>query len=258
VAANADLVNNAGVVVAKKAEGKPITPEEFTLLGKVVDLVEKFNAQGRLKERAAKEEQVAAIKASIPAAARKLPLREAQLPENLTRLLADAEFETVGDVLEQLAIDEKRLLDIEGLGPKALDELKAALAALTFPEPQPEPEPQAELQPAAEAAAVTAAPPGEGEAAVVAPAGEEGAAEAAAEGEEEEEEEGVEGGEGVEVVGEKDEGEEEEEVDELSGKKGKKKSKKKGATEVTFDEELGVYITRKKRKPGRIKDFFEE
>ena len=28
-------------------------------------------------------------------------------------------------------------------------------------------------------------------------------------------------------------------------------NKKKGTTEVTFDEELVVYITRKKRKPGR-------
>jgi len=251
VASNAEMVNNAGVVVAKKAEGKPITPEEFTLLSKVVELVEKFNAQARLKERAAKEEQVAAIKASIPAPARKMLLREAQLPENLVRLLTEAEFATVGDVLEQLAIDEKRLLDIEGLGPKALEELKAALSSLTFPEPQPEPEPQAEPQPSAEAA-LTAAPPAEAGAEVAAPEAAEGAAAEAAPATGE----AVEVGEGVEAPGEKDEGEEEEEVDEL-GKK-KKKSKKKGATEVTFDEELGVYITRKKRKPGRIKDFFEE
>ena len=251
VASNAEMVNNAGVVVAKKAEGKPITPEEFTLLSKVVELVEKFNAQARLKERAAKEEQVAAIKASIPAPARKMLLREAQLPENLVRLLTEAEFATVGDVLEQLAIDEKRLLDIEGLGPKALEELKAALSSLTFPEPQPEPEPQAEPQPSAEAA-LTAAPPAEAGAEAVAPEAAEGAAAEAAPATGE----AVEVGEGVEAPGEKDEGEEEEEVDEL-GKK-KKKSKKKGATEVTFDEELGVYITRKKRKPGRIKDFFEE
>ena len=252
VASNAEMVTNAGVVVAKKAEGKPITPEEFTLLSKIVELVEKFNAQGRLKERAAKEEQVAAIKASIPAPARKMPLRETPLPENLVRLLTDAEFATVGDVLEQLAIDEKRLLDIEGLGPKALEELKAALGSLTFPEPQPEPQPQAEPQPSAEVAAVTAAPPAEAGAEVVAPEGAEGVAAEAVPGAPE----AVEVGEAVGAPGEKDEGEEEEEVDEL-GKK-KKKSKKKGATEVTFDEELGVYITRKKRKPGRIKDFFEE
>jgi N utilization substance protein A len=250
VAANTEQITAAGVVVGKKAEGKPITPEEFTMLSKLVELVEKFNAQGRLKERAAKEEQVAAIKAAIPALARKMPLSEAKLPENLNRLLADTEFKTVGDILEQLAIDEKRLLDIEGLGPKALDELKAAMGSLTFPQPEPEPQPEAVV--VAEPTAT------EGAAAVTAPEGAEGAAETATEETGEAAEEGEEGGEGTEATGDKDESDEDGEVDETGAKKGKKKSKKKGTTEVTFDEELGVYITRKKRKPGRIKDFFEE
>jgi transcription termination/antitermination protein NusA len=250
VAANAEQITAAGVVVGKKAEGKPITPEEFTMLGKLVELVEKVNAQGRLKERAAKEEQVAAIKASIPALARKMPLSETHLPENLNRLLAETEFKTAGDVLEQLAIDEKRLLDIEGLGPKALEELKTAMGSLTFPEPEPEPQPEAAL--------VTETTATEGAAAVTAPEGEAGAVETGTEEEGEEGEEGEAAGEGTEATGDKDESEEDE-VDETGAlKKGKKKSKKKGTTEVTFDEELGVYITRKKRKPGRIKDFFEE
>ena len=130
VQANADLISQGGIVVGKKAEGKPITPEEFTLLSKLVELTEKFNAQSRLKERAAKEEQVAAIKAAIPAAARKMPLAEAHLPENLTRLLTEAEFKMVGDVMEQLALDEKRLLDIEGLGDKLVDQLVDGLQAI--------------------------------------------------------------------------------------------------------------------------------
>jgi hypothetical protein len=46
----------------------------------------------------------------------------------------------------------------------------------------------------------------------------------------------------------------EEEVDEAGKKKVKKKGKKKGAVEITFDEEKGVYVTRKKRKAGRSKD----
>lgn len=251
VAANTDLVTAAGVVVGKKAEGKPITPEEFTLLGKLVELTEKFNAQGRLKERAAKEEQVAAIKAAIPVAARQMPLADAHLPENIQRLLTEAEFKTVGEVMEQLALGESRLLGLEGFGPKALEELKAVLAGLTFPEPQPEPvvepAPAPEVAPAeaapGEAAAAEAAPGVEGDAAVAEAAVVEGA-EAVGEGEE-----WVEGE--AKVDGEGEAGEEE-------GKKGTKKGKKKGTVEVTFDEELGVYITRKKRKPGRIKDFFEE
>ena len=244
VTANADLVNAAGVVVGKKAEGKPITPEEFTLLAKMVELVEKFNAQGRQQERAAKEEQVAAIKAAIPEPARRMPLADAHLPEHLQRLLTEAEFKTVGDVMEQLALGESHLLGLEGFGPKALEELKTALAGLTFPEPVPELVVEAEAAPAAEGEAAAEAPAAEaapGAEAVAQPVAGEGEGEA----EEEGEEEGVEGEGGAE--GESDD-----------HKKGTKKGKKKGTLEVTFDEELGVYITRKKRKPGRIKDFFGE
>jgi N utilization substance protein A len=256
VAANADLVNAAGIVVGKKAEGKPITPEEFTLLGKLVELVEKVNAQGRQQERAAKEEQVAAIKAAIPAPARRMPLLEAHLPEPLQRLLVEAEFKTVGEVMELLALGESRLLGLEGFGPRALEELKAALAALTFPEPEPVVEAAPEAAPLTEAeAAAGEAPAGE-----AAPGAEGVVQPVAGEGEEAGEGEGEEAaGEGEEVEGEaKVEGEGGEEEDSDDKKKGAKKGKKKGTLEVTFDEELGVYITRKKRKPGRIKDFFGE
>jgi N utilization substance protein A len=277
--ANTEMMANAEVILAKKAEGRPLTPEEYQLLAKAVDLVEKRVARGRQEERAAKVEKVAAIKAAIPAAARQMPLAAAQLPERALRLLSEADFQTVGDVLEQLAVNEDRILGLEGFGPKLMDELKAALAQVTFPEPEaeaPPPAPEAEaaapeaptapeavaeaLAPTAEAPAPAAeapAPVVEGAAPVeIAEAQAEGAAgpepapavaepEAAEEGEELEE---------VEEFEDKDEDEVDEDGDQ---KKGKKKGKKKVAVEITFDEDLGMFVTRKKRKPGRLKDLFD-
>ncbi|MGH2524668.1 MAG: transcription termination factor NusA, partial [Anaerolineales bacterium] len=173
---NAEMLNSAETILAKKAEGRPLTPEEYQLLGKVVELVEKRVAKGRQEERAAKVEKVAAIKATIPAGAHQLPLAEAQLPERIYRALTDADYRTVGDVMEQLAVNEDRILGMESFGPKMLDELKAAFAKLTFPEP----EAQAEVTP--EAAAPEAAPEAAlaAEAVVEAPATPVEAAEAAA------------------------------------------------------------------------------
>ncbi len=244
-AAQTETLNSAEVILAKKAEGKPITPEEYQLLSKVVDLNAKRMAKGRQEERAAKFEKVAAIKATIPAAARRTPLAQAGLSDRLVRLLTDAEFQSVGEVMEQLALDEKRISGLEGFGAKELEELKQALAGLTFPEPEPQPEPEPTPEPATpapEAAvaaaaveAVEAVPAAE--ATAEAPAADE-AVSASPEAEE------------AEDLEDKDE----DELDENGKKKAKKKGKKKGTVEITFDEEKGVYVTRKKRKAGRSKD----
>jgi DNA-directed RNA polymerase alpha subunit len=208
---------------------------------------------------------VAAIKAAIPAGARQMPLAATQLPERILRLLTEAEFQSVGEVMEQLAMDENRILDLEGFGQKELEELKKALEGLTFPEPAPQPEPEpvepapaAEPEPEMSALAEVEAVRPEPEsglsrtaeaAELTAEAAVAEAPEALEEIETEEEEE-----EDVEDLADKDE---EEELEDGSRKKGKKKSKKKGAVEITFDEDLGIYVTRKKRKPGRLKDYLD-
>ncbi|MBL8055512.1 MAG: hypothetical protein JNK29_02385, partial [Anaerolineales bacterium] len=156
-------------------------------------------------------------------------------------------YKTVGDVMEILALDENRLLKMEGFNARYLEEVRAAVGRLTFPEVEPEPAP-AEPEAPAEAAApeTAAAPAGEAAApeAAAAPAGE--AVAPAGEAAEESEE--------LEDPQFKDD-EEEEEDDATGKKKGKKKGKKARATvEIEYDEELGVYITRKKRKASRAGD----
>jgi N utilization substance protein A len=260
-AANPDLATNAGVILAKKAEGKPITPEEYQQLAKTVELVEKRVARGRQEERAAKVEKVAAIKATIPAAAYNVPLSAASLSERALRVLSEADFQNIGQVMEQLALDEDRILGLEGFGPKMLDDLKAALAAVQLPEevveaPAPEAPPEApaaELAPEPVAEPIVSEPTAE-------PAMAEGEAPAPAEAELAAEAVPAQA-EGVlvpgDAIGVDEETEEEDKDADEDGddrKKGKKKGKKKGAVEITYDEDLGMYITRKKRKPGRAKD----
>jgi N utilization substance protein A len=251
--AQADMLRSVEGILAKKAEGKPLTPEEYQLLSRIVDVVEKKTAKGRQEERAIKMERAAAIRAAIPAAARNMPLAELGLPDNILRVLSDADYKMVGDVMETLALDENRLLKMEGFSSRYLDEVRTAVAKLTFPEPEPEPEPapEPEPEPAAAPAAEAAAPETAAPLALAAeaataegPALAEAPAVPVEEGEEAEE---------AEDLQFKDE--EEEEGDEAGKKKGKKKGKKGRTTvEIEYDEELGVYITRKKRKASRAGD----
>jgi len=282
--AHPEIYGPAENILAKKAEGKPIPPEEYQLLSKMVELVEKRVAKGRQDERAAKVEKVAAIMATIPAAAYQLLLADAKLPDRVLRALLDVDFKNVGQVMEQMALDEDRILALEGFGPKMLDELKTALAAVVLPEPpapeivaEPPAEPETPgvvvapaeaaanqpvvtegapvaaeaLQGAAAAAAVAEQPAASGVRADLTAAAPADEAAPAAEGEEEAEGEG-ETGEAIAVEGEEELADKDSDDDDK--KKDKKKGKKKGAVEITFDEDLGMFITRKKRKPGRAKD----
>lgn len=250
-------------VLAKKAENRPVTPEEYTLIAQFVDRVERRTIQ--IKEEAARidEERQAAARAEIPPAAFTMPLEGLGLKEHVFNILVEAGYETIGDLMLALKLDENKVLGLAGVGPKAIQNMHEQLAVMTFPE-----------LPAAEAAAeapeqVTAEAPAEGEpeAAVEAPSP---VAEAAETVEREAELAGVgaptgkarEGEEVVEAENAKDGVSLDElfkmkpeifhaatpEEEEAEKKKGKKQKKK--GVELVLDEELGEVVGRKKHKRG--------
>lgn len=258
---NADMLGLVESALAKKSEGKPLTPEEYLLLAKTIDLVERKLATGRMSEHAAKILRVAEIKASIPALARKMQLADAKLPDHLFRLLVDADFTNVGEVMQELAIDENRILGLEGFSAKELAELKTLVAAIDFAPPEPvvvtppasEPHPEPEAQPpAATPVEAPVAVSNESVSDVETPVAPEAVADLATSPETPAELEGE--AEATEDLAAKDDDSDEDDSD---GKKGKKKGKKKGASaEIVYDEELGVYVKRKLRKSSRDKDDF--
>jgi N utilization substance protein A len=126
-------------ILAKKAEGRPIMPEEYTLLGQFVDRVERRTIQ--IKEEAARvvEERTTAARAEIPAAAFQMPLVQAGIKEHVFNILTEAGFETVGNLMFAIKMDPNKILGLAGIGSKAMQNIEESLAALTFPEPEPEP-----------------------------------------------------------------------------------------------------------------------
>jgi len=230
--------------LARKAENKVINPEEYAAMGKLVDAFEKMKLQGKQATRAEKVQQVQAIKDSINPVAYKVKLSESGLPDRVVKLLLDSDYENVGQIMEQMAIDEDRLLALDGFGPKMMDELKQGLATLQLPEAVAEPEPPtpvAVVETAASAEGATA-PVAVPTAPVEGAETEEQPAKVKVEGEEEPEQSFE------ELIGE----EESDDDDKKDGKKGgKKKGAKSGQREIVYDEDLGMFISKKKRKAGR-------
>ena len=254
-------------VLAKKAENRPVTPEEYTLLSQFVDRVERRTIQ--IKEDAARavEEKTASARSEVPTAAFGMPLEQLGLKEHVFNILVEAGIDTVGGLMMSLKMDQNRVLGLPGIGPKAMQNIDECVANLKFPEPVPaEPiedaaavvpvavvEPQEEVAPLAVAEEITgvvAEPVKVDEAPTAdkpAPAKKE-----PKKGAEEEDDEHAKDGVSLdELFSMKPEifqtaaAEDDDSADKKKGKKGKKKS-----VELEFDEERGEVVGRKKHKRG--------
>ena len=237
-------------ILAKKAENRPIMPEEYTALGQFVDRVERRTIQ--IKEEAARveEERTTAARADIPAAAFTMPLDQAGIKEHIFNILTEAGFETVGSLMFALKTDSNKVLGLAGVGSKAIVNIEESLAALTFPEPVVAEPVKVEEPVVAEVASVTAAEPVTVEEIPLEKKQTEGKKDAKKLVEEEDEnaKDGVSLDELFKMKPEifQTTGVVEEDADK---KKAGKKGKKKGV-ELEFDEGLGAVVGRKKHKRG--------
>ncbi|MBL0347420.1 hypothetical protein [Candidatus Villigracilis affinis] len=241
-------------VLAKKAEGRAITPEEYTALGQFIDRVERRTIQ--IKEEAARveEERTVAARADIPASAFQMPLEQAGMKEHIFNILTEAGFETVGQLMFVLKTEPNKVLGLPGIGSKAMQNVEESLAVLTFPEPEPEPVKVEEVPVAVVEPVAVETAPVEPVAAEELPATKKQAegkkdAKKVVEEDEEHAKDGVSLDELFKMKPEIFQGtrpaEEDASGDKKKGKKGKKK-----AVELEFDEGLGTVVGRKIHKRG--------
>jgi len=257
----AESLPHIEAILAKKEEGRPVTPEEYTALTSFVERVQREVEARRGARRLAYLEKLAAVRGEIPPTAYNTPLDQANLPERVLVALTEANYDSCGKVLELLGMNPDKLLALEGFGPKVVEELRDVLLSHPYPQPEPVPEPEAVAAVAAEAAVqvaaaaeaevpseiVVEAAPAEAQAEVVAAEGEpvpvegadtlEKAFQAIAEQ--------------ISAVAAEGALEEEEESEGSAADKKKKGKKKKGARTVVFDEATGGLVVQKRRKPGR-------
>jgi len=262
----ANAMQQLEAILLKKAENRPVTPEEYQVLTTFVERVEREVRVRQGAARQARAEKLAEVRAGIPVGAFQTALAEVGLSDRLLTILGEAGYVIAGQVLEKMGMEPDAILGLDGIGPKSMEEIQEVLRAFAYPEPVVEAPPEVIEEAAPEAAeaavpepaAVAEAVPGE---AAPAEAGAE-AAKVEAEGAEMPTEAAVpaEGAVGAEAVpppvtfevGTVVEADEEEEEAEASVAAGKKRKKgQKGARVVEFDEKLGEMVVKRRRKPGR-------
>lgn len=240
-------------ILAKKAEGRSIMPEEYTALGQFVDRVERRTIQIKEEAVRAEEERTSAVRADIPAAAFTMPLEQANLKEHVFNILIEAGFENVGDLMYSLKTDQNKVLGLSGIGSKAIQNIEEALAAIVFPEPVVEEAPVVEEIPVAPVTSevVVEVPIVPGEEKPVSKKQAEAKKEAKRHAGEEPENEFAKDGVSLdELFKMKPETFQVPAVDDDADDKKKGKKVKKKGVALEFDEGLGEVVGRKKHKRG--------
>lgn len=138
----ADSMLEVEAILTKKMEGRPVMPEEYKVLSEFVQAVQKELHGRREAERKARIARREAIKQEIPPSVFELPLEEAGLSTRVFNLLEGEDYSTVGDVWLDLEIDEDRILGLDGVGPKSMEEIRAIFESLREAAPPEERKPE--------------------------------------------------------------------------------------------------------------------
>ncbi len=172
IESEAETVPHIEAILAKKAENRPVTPEEYQVLAQFVDRIERGAIRQKQAEVKAREERHKAARAAVPEAAFELPLEELNIHERLFNVLTGAGYQSIGDLKFQMSTNPDSILGINGVGPKAMQEIEKALneiPVLNVPAEAPAVEVQPEVVQPEEVAPLEAAPVEEVEAAPAEP-----------------------------------------------------------------------------------------
>lgn len=261
-AAEAETMPQIEMILIKKQETRPVTPEEYHLLTDFVVRVEEELMARRTSERQVYLEKLEKIREGVPPGAYQVTLVEAGISTRVANLLTEGEYESAGKVLEQLEIDEDKILALQGVGPKAISELRQTLSAYDYPDPVVEEvAEEAEEEPAAEAEGIEEQPAAEAEATE----GEQPALEVEGEPAVQETEGEVTGEaipieeafqRAVEEVGQIEVESDESEKSEAEREAARKKRKQLSRV-VEYDPDLGETVSRRVRKESRRTDWEE-
>lgn len=128
-----DVIPQIEQILNKKAEGRPVTPEEYQLISQFVDRVERGILRQREGVLRAEEEKQIIAAANIPDEVFEIPLEDIGLPLRYTTLLNGAGYLSVGDLMLQLKLDPNKVLALEGIGAKAMAAIEEALTNFSLP-----------------------------------------------------------------------------------------------------------------------------
>ena len=122
-------------ILEKKAEGRPITPEEYRELHHFNNRVESGLIEERREITKQQQARIHAAKEAVPDDAYDLPIMTLGLPTKVENLLDEAGLTNVGELAYRLLLVPKSISDIDGIGPAYVQQIESALEVMIGYEP---------------------------------------------------------------------------------------------------------------------------
>ena len=132
----AETMDKVAIMLEKKAEGRPLPPEDYDTMAKFIDRVEKRVEKKRREEDREEQRRYEEALATVPELTFEINILDVDLKEHLLVILQEGGLETLGDLVLQMRLDPDRILAMNGIGPKAFQEISALTDGLrALPEP---------------------------------------------------------------------------------------------------------------------------
>jgi len=134
-----DSIPQIEALMRKKAEGRPLTPEDYQELQAFTERVEvgRITSQRTIQKEV--KERTEAASEGIPQGAYELPLATLGLATRIENLLAEnIKTETVGDLAFRMNFNADEIRGIAGIGPKAMEQIESSLELMISSLPEPE------------------------------------------------------------------------------------------------------------------------
>ncbi|MEA3352155.1 MAG: hypothetical protein U9Q82_16240, partial [Chloroflexota bacterium] len=131
-----EIIPRIEAVMAKKAEGRPIMPEEYRELQSFTIRVENSVSEQRRETQRNHELLLEAAHEAVPKGAYDLPLLIMGFPTRINTLLEESGINSVGDLIFQMSFDAEDIEEIDGIGVKSIKKIEDAVELMTQIEPQ--------------------------------------------------------------------------------------------------------------------------
>lgn len=116
--------------LGRKAEGRPLAPEEFDLMTKFVDRVERKATAKTDEQKKAEESKFEELKKLVPANTFSLNILDSGLPEHVAYILQEAGYSSLGELAVQMKIEPDNILRLQGIGPRAMVNIEMLMTTL--------------------------------------------------------------------------------------------------------------------------------
>ena len=125
-------------IMGKKAEGRPISPEEYRELHNFNSRIESGLIKERQQVTKQQKARIEATKKAVPNDAYDLPIMTLGLPTKVENLLGEAGYSNVGELAYRLLMTPDSINDIDGIGPSYIKQIESALEVMIGYQPLPE------------------------------------------------------------------------------------------------------------------------